>query len=135
MPLIFFATTIVRQCRELEGVRALGTQGEQALMDAFKHELGFAQHVICFNHMRRNVKDKLHQCNIPSQINQDILDDKFGKKAGTVFIEGLVDARDTIDFDAKLEDFREKWGSLDTSTSDMEGLLQWFTTHKLFVDP
>ena len=83
----------------------MGTDGEKALMDAFKHEFGFAQHMTCFNHVRRNVKDKLHQCSIPSQVSLEILDDIFGKKAGAVFIEGLVDARDTDDFDAKAESY------------------------------
>ena len=72
-------------------------------MDAFKHEFGFAQHMTCFNNVRRNVKDKLHQCSIPSQVCLEILDDSFGKKAGTVFIEGLVDAQDTYDDLTKAE--------------------------------
>lgn len=40
---LFFATTIIGQCRELEGICAVGTDGEQALVDAFMHEFGFAQ--------------------------------------------------------------------------------------------
>ena len=76
----------------------MGTDGEQALIDTFKDEFGFAQHMTCFNHVRRNVKDKLHQCNILSQVSLDILDYIFGKKAGTVFIEGL---RDIDDFNGR----------------------------------
>ena len=34
---LFFASSIVGQCRQLEGIRAIGTDGEQALVDAFKH--------------------------------------------------------------------------------------------------
>ncbi len=56
---LFFASTLIGQYQELEGVRVVGTDGEQALIDAFKHEFGFAQHLTCFNHVRRNVKDKL----------------------------------------------------------------------------
>ena len=69
--------------------------GEQALIDAFKHEFGFAQHMTCFVHVRRNVKDKLRDCCIPMQLSTDILDDIFGKKVGSVYIEGLVDAQDS----------------------------------------
>ena len=108
LPLTYFTSTIVGQCRKLEGICALGTDGEQALVDAFKHEFSFAQHLLCFNHMRTNVKDKLHQCCIYSQIGLEVLDDIFGKKAGTVFIEGLVDAMNTTDFDATLECLCEK---------------------------
>ena len=58
---LFFASTVIGQCRKLERVRAFGTDGEQALSDAFKHEFGFAQHLICFIHVQRNVKDMLHK--------------------------------------------------------------------------
>ena len=34
---LFLLLPFVGQCRELEGIRALGTDGEQALVDAFKH--------------------------------------------------------------------------------------------------
>ena len=102
---LFFASSVIGQCRQLEGVRALGTDGEQALIDAFKHEFGFAQHMTCFIHVRRNVKDKLRECNIPTQLSTDILDDIFGKKLGSMYIEGLVDAQDSTDFQEKVERF------------------------------
>lgn len=41
---LFFASTVIGQCRMLEGVRVLDSDGEQALIDAFKHEFGVAQH-------------------------------------------------------------------------------------------
>lgn len=54
----------------------------------------------CFIHVCQNVKDKLQECNIPTQLSIDILDDTFGKKVGSVYmyIEGLVDAEDSHDF-------------------------------------
>ena len=83
---LFFASTIIGQCQELEGVRALGTDREAALINAFKHEFGFAQHLTCFLHVRRNVKDKLHQFNIPSDCCLEILNNVFGTKSGSVYI-------------------------------------------------
>ena len=68
----------------------LGTDG---LLDAFKHEFGLAQHLTCSIHVRRNVKDKLRECTVPSQFSVEILD-VFGKKLGT---EGLTDAEDADD--------------------------------------
>ena len=53
---LFFASTLIGQCRALEGVRAIGTDGEQPLIEAFKHEFGFSQHLLCSIHVRRNVK-------------------------------------------------------------------------------
>ena len=84
---LFLASSLVGLSRELEGVRAFGTDGKEALSDAFKHEFGFI-------HVRRNLKDKLVECNIPVNLSQKILDDVFGKKLGAVFVEGNVDAAD-----------------------------------------
>ena len=130
---LFFASTLIGQCRELEGVRAIGTDGEKALLDAFKHEFGFAQHLTCFIHVRRNVKDKLNECNISSQFTIEILDDVFGNKIGTVYVEGLVDADDVDDFDAKLESLLTKWRDQDvatTSVSNIGKFISWFQSCK-----
>ena len=128
---VFFASTIVGQCRELEGVRAIGTDGELALIDAFKHEFGFAQHLTCFIHVRRNVKDKLREYSISSQLATEILDDVFGKKLGSVYIKGLVDSIDTADFDEKEKMLFVKWrNSEHTSESNIEGFIDWFHRFK-----
>lgn len=52
------------------------------------HEFGFAQHLTCFIYYRRNVKDKLADCNFPSELAHKILDDNFGRKLGSVFNGG-----------------------------------------------
>ena len=128
---VFFAASVVGQCRQLEGVRALGTDGEQALVDAFKHEFGFAQHMTCFIHVRRNVKERLRECNIPPQVSIDIQDDIFGKKIGSVYIKGLVDASDSSDFQEKMERLLERWqGIAMPSSADMGRFITWFQTHK-----
>ena len=61
---LFFSSSIIGQCRQLKAVRALGTDGEKALCNAFKHEFGFAQHPTCLLHVHRNVKERLRECNI-----------------------------------------------------------------------
>ena len=77
------------------------------------------------------MKNKLHEYNIPSCVNTEILDDIFGKKAGAVYLEGLVDAIDIDDFDAKTESLLKKWtNSEHTSTCNMEGFISWFQTFK-----
>ena len=105
---LFFASTIIGQCSQLEFVRAIGTDGEKALIDAFKHEFGFAQHLTCFIHVRRNVKSKLHECDIPSQLSIEILDDVFGKTVGTTRVQGLVDACSEMYFQEKLDELVKK---------------------------
>ena len=78
---LFFASSLVGLSSQLEGVRAFSTDGEKVLSDAFTHEFGFSQHLTCFIHVRKNLKDKLSECSIPSLLQQ-ILDDIFGKRLG-----------------------------------------------------
>lgn len=48
-----------------------------------------------------------------------------------MYVEGLVDAHDIDDFDAKMDSLVTKWRSLEmTSTSDIEGFIEWFQAYK-----
>jgi hypothetical protein len=127
----FFASTLIGQQREIERIRAFGTDGEQALVDAFKHELPFAHHLTCFIHVRRNIKDKLRECNIPPNVSTDIVNDVLGARMGTTYVEGLVDASDSFDFDEKLNNLIIKWKNVETtSTSTLDEFISWFENHK-----
>ena len=131
---LFFASTIIGQCSQLEFVRAIGTDGEKALIDAFKHEFGFAQHFTCFIHVRRNVKSKLHECDIPSQPSIEILDDFFGKTVGTTRVQGLVDACSEMDFQEKLDELVKKWQNATLSSSaNIDSFLSWFQTKSVVI--
>lgn len=131
---MFFASTIIGQCSQLEAVRAIGTDGEKALIDAFKHEFGFAQHLTCFIHVRRNIKNKLHECNIPSQLSIEILDDIFGKTVGTTHVEGLVDTCNVTDFQEKHDELVKKCqdGALHSS-ANIDGFLSWFQAKSVVI--
>ena len=100
---LFFASSLVGLSSRLEGIRAFGTDGEKALSDAFTHEFGFLQHLTCFIHVRKNIKDKLSECSVPLSLSQQILDDIFGKRIGGTLMEGIVDASDDSDFQNKLD--------------------------------
>jgi hypothetical protein len=90
---LFFASTLIGQCRDLEKIPVIGTDGECALVDAFKHEFGYTLHLTCFIHVRRNIKMKLQECCIPSDVADNILCDIMGSKVGTIYMEGLMDGR------------------------------------------
>ena len=64
----------------------IGTDGEEALIDAFTHEFGFFPGSDCFN-------EKVREYNIP-QLSVKMLNDVFGKKVGTAYVEDLVNADD-----------------------------------------
>ena len=107
---LFFASTLVGLSRQLEGIRAVGTDGEEALADAFAHELRFSQRLTCFIHVRRNIKDKLKDCNVPMDLSQKILDDIFGKTCDGILIERIMDTSEN-DFDAKVQSLVQSWRS------------------------
>jgi hypothetical protein len=131
---LFFASSIIGQCPQLQGVLSFGTDGERALIDAFRHEFSFSQHLTCFIHVQRNIKEKLNTSSIPCDVARLVLDDIFGRKLGTVYEESLVDASDVDDFQAKVESLLSKWRNHDMSSSaDMEGFIQWFVANKVDV--
>ena len=130
---LFFASSLIGLNRSLEGIRAFGTDGEQALIDAFNHEFGFLQHLTCFIYVRRNIKEKLNNCN-PPVLSKLVLNDIFGRRFGTVFEEGLVDSDDNDNFQVKLQAILKKWHSSEISSSaDMDGFIHWFMANKVDV--
>ena len=131
---LFFASTLVGLCPPLQGVRAFGTDGEQALAEAFAHEFRFSQHLTCFIHVRRNIKDKCNEFHIPADVSHRILDDIFWAKRESVFIEGLVDAFGDADFQRKLDDVTASWHDCSLpSTANMNGFVEWFVANKSHV--
>ena len=69
--------------------------------------------------------------NIPIPVSTDIMDDVFGKKLGSSYIEGLVDALDSVDFQEKLDKVVSVWQSLAVASSaNMDRFITWFVDHK-----
>ena len=128
---VFFASSLIGQNHHLQGVRVVGTDGERALGDAFMHEFRFSQHLLCFIHVRRNIKDKLSECNIPSEISRKIVDDIFGHRVGTVFQEGLVDSFDNDDYQCKLDALIKEWQTTQMpSSAHIQKFVEWFLSNK-----
>ena len=76
----------------------------------------------------------MSKCSIPSEAAKLILDDIFGRRLGSIFEEGLVDASDDDDFQMKLDALLEKWRNLGMSSSaDVERFLQYFVVNKVAV--
>ena len=67
---LFFTSSLVGLCPNLQMVRAFGTDGEKALSDTFSHEFTLFQHLTCSIHVRRNITQKLQECNISSETSK-----------------------------------------------------------------
>ena len=103
---LFFASSL--QC-----LRAFGSDGEKALVDAFIHKSRFAIYLYCSIHARNNVKKNLRDRKLPESVVNQIVDDVFGKLVGSTYCEGLVDARSEEIFYQKLEEKNLTWENLE----------------------
>ena len=127
---LFFASSLHGLRRELASVKCFGTDGEQALVGAFKHEFPNSAHLTCSIHVRRNTKAKLQELGIADGHKYIILSDLFGKKEGSHYTEGLVDSTSTTMYDTIFDTLVENWKKLDVSTSSLEKFVEWFTKFK-----
>ena len=127
----FLASCMIAQNRNLVGIRAFGTDSEKPLIEAFLHEFKFAVHLTCFNHVRRNIKDKLHDMKLPDDVQTEILNDIFGRKVGSTQLTGLVDSVNQYSFEEKLSTLISKWKLNDMSDDGPVSLFcSWFRTNK-----
>ena len=82
----FFSSSLLGIAPKLVGVLAFGTDGEEALVKAFKQQLQFAVHLRCFRHMKQDIKRKLtSDMGFPSDVVRELLADIFGNKEGPTF--------------------------------------------------
>ena len=54
-----FASSLLGLNKNLTNIRAFGTDGEYALIEAFKQQCPSAVHLLCFSHCKENIKRKL----------------------------------------------------------------------------
>ena len=90
-PFYYFASSLVRLNPKLAEINSFGTDGEPQLIKAFKVCFPQAVHLRCVNHMKQNVKDKLHSLSIPQNLWKDFLGDIFGQQTGTHYEKGMAD--------------------------------------------
>ena len=132
-PFHYFASTLIRLNPQVAKLKAFGTDGEPELIKAFSVAFPGAVHLRCVNHMRQNVKDKLHALNIPRSIWKDFLDDIFGSQIGSHFEMGLIDAESDTSFWKALEQLRTRWNNLERGCIQPGSLPQfhgWFCQYK-----
>ena len=131
---MFFAATLIGLRRELQSVRAFGTDGETALADAFAHVFSSAVRLTCFTHVQRNIKDNLHARHFPQVCAKQILDDVFGSLTGDVFSEGLVDCHSEDEVQRQLRALESRWMTIERSDPRIQpGFFSWFCNHKVGI--
>ena len=108
----YFASQIKKMRPGMDGLVALGTDGEEALSSAFLAVFPRAIHLLCSIHKRDNITRKLRDFNVKECGIKQILSDVFGTKSDDTLFPGLVDSTDSSDFAEKLELLKPKWNSI-----------------------
>ena len=132
-PFHYLASTMIRLNPRLVHLRAFGTDGESELIKAFHTCFPQAVHLRCTNHLRQNIKEKLHDLKIPQNVWKAFLSDIFGVQIGTHFERGLIDSQSESSFSAQLTTLRERWNNLERSCKESTSPPEfhtWFLTYK-----
>ena len=103
----YFSSTLVGFSKKLRNLSSFGTDGQEALIDAFSHCFPNAVQLRCFIHF--NVSEKLKEYGISTKVADEFLSDIFGKHSGSTYNEGLVDCTSEKDFSERLEKCRAIW--------------------------
>ena len=131
---LFFTSTLVGLRQSLSSLRSFGTDGESALIHACQHSFPSAIHLLCCNHVRRNINDKLCELSIPESVRLMITQDIFGKQVGSCHFEGLVDVKSDSEFEKGLDMLTHKWNDLPDQGS-IQRFVAWFVTYKTDAIP
>ena len=111
----YFASILICFNKRLQQIQAFGTDGDEALVEAFTHNFPFATQLRCFLHVKRNILSKLNERGIPSSFSEEFIADMFGRRISDRYEEGLVDATSAEDFQIHLQNCEETWNSRELS--------------------
>ncbi|VDI50594.1 Hypothetical predicted protein [Mytilus galloprovincialis] len=120
-----FFSTLISAEKELKCIKAIGSDGEIALTNAALMAFEGHTQLRCFNHMRKNIQNKLINMGVSLHNRSLILADIFGKsESASIKILGLVDSLTHAEFDIKVNSLKDKWENMSP------GFLKWFKTYQ-----
>ena len=130
----YFFSTLVSANKQLHHVLAVGSDGDEAFIQALSHNFPFAQQLRCFYHFEKNIREKLRSLATPSKIIDEFIHDIFGHHHSQTMEEGLVDCVSTADFDSKLDSLETIWNSCEYPYCGKGGL-QFYHYFKQYKAP
>ena len=83
-----FFSKVVSLNKDVRGILAFRTDGEEELYRAMRFSFPHAVHVWCFIHFRDNCKDQLKLSNVPEEAQKDFLFDLFSRRIGDMLEKG-----------------------------------------------
>ena len=103
----FFTSSLISLRPSLSKLKCFGTDGKDALIQAFSTAFSGAVHLRCFLHFRGNVEDKLRNIRIPSVAAKEFVHDILGNPAHLK--TGLVDSENEGELDSMLSSLKAVW--------------------------
>lgn len=112
----YFFATLLKLEPKLASIRAMGTDGEQALTKAIQALFPWDIVLLrCYLHMKEKIRRKLTDLLFPECAREEILQVLFGMQQGHVYIKGILDSDDADDIDRRLLQLETKWTGLELS--------------------
>ncbi|XP_066914107.1 uncharacterized protein [Clytia hemisphaerica] len=106
----YFAMEIALQKPELiNGLKKVGHDLDKATAQGFKDIFRLSDALWCTQHLEGRTSEKLKKMNVSLQNQNKMMADLYGTQEGVVVQEGLADAVDEPDFDAKLASLKDVW--------------------------
>lgn len=115
-----FAAELVKYRKPLSSLKAIGTDGEEQLSNAFGAVFPGAVRLLCSLHKRDNILTKLRELAVGVNDSKEILNSIFGHQLNHTFFTGLIDADDAPTFMSQLDKIKPRWDAI------CPGFYQWF---------
>ena len=125
-----FAGELLIKKPELLGIKKIGHDLDKALSQGLCDIFTDAKKLWCTQHMQERDLQKLKSLGCNQQSQSRVMADIYGTQDDVLLQNGLADAEDECDFDAKLESLKPVWEEI------TPGFHHWFNSNrsKLFKD-
>ena len=124
----FFSSALIGLQPSLVDLRAFGTDGEAALVNALSVSFPKACHLRCFLHFKGNIEQKLKELRIPGDVARKFVEDIMGKPLH--FVLGLVDASDPAHLDELLSKLENVWNKREEPFNSPPVFFSWFKRYE-----
>ena len=104
-------------CPPLKRIKAVGSDGEDSLINAIQLAFPDSTHLRCFIHVRDDLLPKLTGLCFSASAKQEVIRDIFGWKVHSTYYQGLLDSQSSAEFYEKLGALKPKWDRLEKNKS------------------
>ena len=121
----------------LRELKAVGVDMEAAIFDGFEANVPGIKRLVCVRHIKARDEVKANKllektgksASVKAKCKIDVINDIYGERNGSCFEYGLAESHDENDFNAKLNELKEKWNKL------IPGFFDWFVLkrQKMFI--